>query len=68
MTDPSKYLFWITSRAAGTTAIVTSGVASSMKPKPASRSGKRRYQAAPTGPDGSTATTPASPGRPQPRT
>src|SRR6266705_127590 len=45
-------------RRLGTTAIVSSGVSSSTKPKPGALAGKSRYQAAPIGP-ASQATRPA---------
>jgi len=55
-------------RRLGTTAIVSSGVFSSTKPKPGSSAVKSRYHAAPYECGPSTATTPASPGLPQLRT
>ena len=52
-------------RRLGTTAIVSSGVCSSKKPKPGALAGKSRYQAAPYAFGPTKAITPASPGRPQ---
>jgi len=48
----------------GRPSIKPSGMEDATKPKPGALAGKRRYQAAPTGP-ASHATSPASPGRPQ---
>ena len=47
--------------------MVISGTSSATKPYPGSDAGSRRHQAAPIGPDASSAITPRSPARPHER-